>query len=90
MNDFTKVPQALAPITVLVTLNMSLNSGLELEEDTIKVIAAMPKLESFPVAKSIDAILSKEKKGGLSEASLSVLIAIKAQFPELEVPDIHL
>ena len=94
MNEFTKIPKALAQLTGLVTLDMSLNAPLQLEKYLIKVIGAMPKLESFHVFKSLrmmsQVFTQEEKKSALSQDSISVLLAVKAQYPRLILPELDL
>jgi len=86
-NNFARLPPALKLIGSLNDLHFHRNPRLQLEEKDVDTVAAMPHLQILYVSKSSGGANSD---AGLTERSVSVLIALTKRFPNLRLPSFAL
>jgi len=81
-NNFQKLPAAISQITTLQSIKLTQNTPLQLEEDDLNTLAALPHLQILSLSKQ-DPNLSDS---GFSNKSVGVLMAISRRFPHLNLP----
>ncbi len=82
-NRFLRLPPAITLITTLNELNCWCNPGLQLEASDVERLAALPRLATLNVSKSTG---GTKQDANLTEASVSILIALSKRLPHLKMP----